>query len=73
MNVNVQAGSLTLGLVATMSDARVSTVVSFATIQTGNVETTCLSFAPLAVNGHSISAINPESTLTGGMATLAMA
>jgi hypothetical protein len=73
MNVNVQAGSLTLGVVATMSNAKVSTVVSFATFHIGNVETTCLSFAPLTVNGHSISAINPESTFTGGMATLAMA
>ena len=72
MNARVEAGPLTLSLNAVVIEPTVNTQVK-AAISHGAVTWTCLSLAPLSVNGHSISAINPQSTLTGGMATLAMA
>ena len=73
MNTCVQAGPLTISLVAILGAVKVSTTVSKIEMVTPIVELTCLPLFKLTVNGHSISAINPESTLLGGMATSVMA
>jgi hypothetical protein len=73
MNTCVQAGPLTLCLVARLGDVNVSTTISFVDNFVAVVELTCLPLTKLTINGHSISAINPESVLLGGTTTLAMA
>jgi hypothetical protein len=73
MNTCVQAEALTINLVARMIDAKVSTVISLQNELVTSVVTTCLYTSSLSVNGHSISAINPENILIGGETTLAMA
>jgi hypothetical protein len=73
MNTCVQAGPLTISLVAKLGLVKVSTTVSIIDMVTPIVELTCLPLFKLTLNGHSISAINPELILLGGMATLAMA
>jgi hypothetical protein len=70
MNTCVQAGPLTLSVVATIVNVKVSTSISHVMTVAKQVETTCLHHFNLSLNGHSISAINPELALTGGMATL---
>lgn len=73
MNTCVQAGPLTLTFVAKLNDVKVSTTISFVDKICPVVELTCLPLTKLTVNGHSISAINPELVLLGGTTTLAMA
>ena len=73
MNTCVQAGPLTLCLVARLGNVKISTTVSFVDRLGHVVEATCLPLTKLTINGHSISAINPESVLLGGTTTLAMA
>ena len=73
MNICVQAGPLTLNVSAEIVNAKVSTSISLMMTVAQQVETTCLHAFHLSLNGHSISAINPELALTGGMATSAMA
>jgi uncharacterized membrane protein len=73
MNTCVQAGPLTLSFVAKLGDVKVSTTISFIDNFVAVVELTCLPLTKLTINGHSISAINPELVLTGGTTTLAMA
>jgi hypothetical protein len=69
MNTCVQAGPLTVSLVAILGDVKVSTSNTTFDVIGPLVELTCLPLFKLTVNGHSISAINPESVLLGGMAT----
>jgi hypothetical protein len=69
MNICVQAGPLTLSVSAEIVNPKVSTSISLMTVAK-LVETTCLHPFNLSLNGHSVSAINPELVLTGGMATL---
>jgi hypothetical protein len=73
MNTSVQAGPLTLSLVAELVNPKVSTSTPYVQTVIKQVETTCLHPFSISVNGHSVSAINPELVLTGGMTTLAMA
>tara|TARA_R110000868_G_scaffold308105_2_gene569706 strand:+ start:384 stop:608 length:225 start_codon:yes stop_codon:yes gene_type:complete len=74
MNTCVQAGVLIISVKAEMISATVSTKRSpYKGTVAKQVETTCLHHFNLSLNGHSISAINPELVLTGGMATSAMA
>ena len=73
MNTCVQAGPLTVSLVAKLGDVKVSTTITTFDVNGPLVELTCLPLFTLTVNGHSISAINPESVLLGGMATSVMA
>ena len=54
-------------------DTTVETLASLILATTPRVNEPACTFTPLTVNGHSISAINPELVFTGGMATLAMA
>jgi hypothetical protein len=70
MNTCVQAGPLTLSVSAEIVNSKVSTSISHMITVAQQVETTCLHAFNLSLNGHSISAINPELALTGGMATL---
>jgi hypothetical protein len=69
MNICVQAGPLTLSVCAEIVNPKVSTSISLMTVAQ-QVETTCLHAFNLSLNGHSISAINPELVLTGGTTTL---
>jgi len=73
MNKCVQVGPLTISLVAKLGAVKVSTTISKIEIVTPIVELTYLPLTKLTVNGHSVSAINPEPVLIGGMATSAMA
>jgi hypothetical protein len=74
MNTNVQADTFSIGLVATMEKVTVSTVINLLPNRhITHVDTVCLSLFQLSLNGHSISAINPENSLMGGMATSVMA
>ena len=73
MNICVQAGPLTLDVQVEMINSKVSTFTHHVFTVAKHVETTCLHHFNLSLNGHSISAINPEFTLTGGMATSVMA
>lgn len=75
MNTCVQAGVLTLGVVAEIIQPKTSVVVIVAdnTLSTHITEVLCLPQPKLIVNGHSISAINPESFSLGGLTTLLMA
>jgi hypothetical protein len=74
MNTNVQADTFCIGLVASMQEVKVSTVINLLPNRhIAYVDTVCLPLFQLSLNGHSISAINPESLLIGGTTTLAMA
>jgi hypothetical protein len=53
-----------------MVGSKVSTSTSHVLTVAKQVETTCLHPFNISLNGHSISAINPELALTGGMAPL---
>jgi hypothetical protein len=70
MNTNVQADTFCIGLVASMQNVKVSTTSHLLPnrhkIYVGAV---CLSSFQLSLNGHSISAINPEVSLIGGTTT----
>ncbi len=70
MNICVQAGPLTISVVAVMVGSKVSTSTSHVLTVAKQVGTACLHPFNISLNGHSISAINPELVLTGGMATL---
>lgn len=73
MNARVEAGPLTIGFTAEIVEPTVKVVIK--AVQSLNVRSTwtCFSLATPSVNGHSLSGVNPESVLTGGMATLATA
>lgn len=73
MNVRVEAGSLNAGLTASIVEPTVK--VEIKVLQTINFTSarTCFTLATPSVNGHSLSGVNPELTLMGGMATLAAA
>jgi hypothetical protein len=73
MNICVQAGPLTISVVAKMVGSKVSTSTSHVLTVAKQVGTACLHAFNLSLNGHSISAINPELVLTGGTTTSAMA
>lgn len=70
MNARVEAGPLTIGLTVTMVEptvkVEIKAIISQILLSTG----TCFSLATPSVNGHSLSGVNPELELTGGMATL---
>lgn len=73
MNARVEAGPITIGFTANIVESVVKTIKK-AAYQPSNISTwTCFSLAIPSVNGHSLSGVNPDSTLTGGMATLVMA
>jgi hypothetical protein len=68
MNTVVQAETLTLGVVITIGNVTVSTSILYNVV--ANVETICLhTFNTISINGHSISAINPEFLKVGELTT----
>ena len=70
MNVKVEAGSLSLGLKATIVEPTVKVEIkACANVFTYSTRT-CFALATPSINGHSLSGVNPEFTLIGGMATL---
>jgi len=73
MNARVEAGSLTIGFTAQIVEPTVKVSVKTAYVNVLSSTWTCLTQATPSVNGHSLSGVNPELVLTGGMATLAMA
>lgn len=69
MNTRIEAGPLTFSVEAEMVNATVHTIVTSNISHVIFCEMTCLSPVSISINGHSISAINPELSLVGGMAT----
>jgi hypothetical protein len=70
MNARIEAGSLTICFNAQMVEPTVKVEIKTAYTNALTSTWTCLNSAPISLNGHSLSAINPELVLTGGMATL---
>ena len=71
MNTTVRADTLTVGFVATMINVTVSTEkILLPNSHIITVDTVCPSLFYLSLNGHSISGVNPENSLIGGMTTL---
>lgn len=61
MNVKVEAGPMTAAPVAVMNKAVVNTQINITSHKVSlNIRWVCLSFTPISVNGHSISAIAPD-------------
>lgn len=70
MNARIEAGSLTIGFTAQIVEPTIKVSVKTAYVNVLCSTWTCFNPAPISLNGHSLSAINPELVLTGGMATL---
>lgn len=68
MNISVQAGVLEIRIGALIVAPTVSTVTSHST-HTLQTLSSCLAPTIVSINGHSLSAINPD-LLIGGKATL---
>jgi hypothetical protein len=68
MNISVQAGALEICIGAKLVTPKVFTVASFST-HTLQPLGSCLAPSIVSINGHSLSAINPD-VLIGGKATL---
>lgn len=73
MNVRVEAGPLTFSVIAEIVEPTTKVEIKVLHNQTLCSTWVCFAPTPISVNGHSLSAINPELVLTGGMATSAMA
>ena len=69
MNTNVQAEALTIGFKAEMVDAKVSVVIGISNRFVVTATDTFRLSSVVSINGHSLSAINPD-VLIGGEATL---
>jgi len=71
MNANVQAGPLTISLRAEIVDVKVSADIIIPVDFRTSTDMTCLpNPTVISINGHSLSAVNPNKTLLGGKATL---
>lgn len=70
MNVRVEAGSLSVSLTGTVIEPTIKVEIQTVAQQVLQTKWTCFTLAPLSVNGHSVSAINPEFALMGGTTTL---
>lgn len=73
MNARVEAGSLTIGYTAEIVEPTVKVTIKTAYVNVLRSTWTCFNSAPLSLNGHSLSSVNPDSVLIGGMATLVIA
>lgn len=67
MNTCVQAGPLVISVVAIITETKVLTS-SVVMVVINDVNSTCLHTSKLSINGHSISAINPDNFYVGGQA-----
>jgi hypothetical protein len=70
MNTRVEAGPLTVGLISNIVEptfkVELKAIHGLSLCSTW----TCFSLSTPSINGHSLSGINPELSLIGGMATL---
>ena len=73
MNARVEAGPISVSLTTTVVEPTISVVIKSVVGQSPTSTWTCFSHTTPSINGHSISGINPESVLLGGMATSVMA
>lgn len=73
MNARVEADPITLMLGVSMIECTIQTQINSGQAIVSLNSWVCFTPALISINGHSLSAINPETTLTGGMATLVMA
>jgi hypothetical protein len=70
MNARVEAGPLTIGLTANIVEPTIKVELKAVHSLVVCSTWTCFSLATPSINGHSLSGVNPELALTGGMATL---
>jgi len=70
MNIRVEAGPITIGFTSNMVEPTVKVEIVTVAKQITYSTRTCFSLSTPSINGHSLSGINPELSLTGGMATL---
>jgi hypothetical protein len=70
MNIRVEAGPLTIGLTSNIVEPTVRVELKASHSPSLRSTWTCFSLSVPSVNGHSLSGINPELVLNGGMATL---
>jgi hypothetical protein len=70
MNARVEAGPLTIGLTANIVEPTIKVELKAVHSLLVCSTWTCFSLAIPSINGHSLSGVNPELALTGGMATL---
>lgn len=68
MNVRVEASSINVGLNATLSQPVIVTESYIVDIIPLSPTWTCFSLTQLTVNGHSVSAVNPDFTKVGELA-----
>lgn len=73
MNVRVEAGPLTVNVVAIVNDVVVSTQFNVFSSHAVVVDWACFSLAPISINGHSLNAINPDFIEVGELTTSALA
>ena len=73
MNVRVEAGSIIVNLKSTLVEPTLNVGICRHDIVSPLTNWTCFTLTQPTVNGHSLSAINPQDFLIGGMTTLAMA
>lgn len=73
MNIRVEAGPLTIGFTANIVEPTVKVELKAFHGLSLCSTWTCFSLSTPSINGHSLSGINPELALIGGMATLSQA
>ena len=69
MNVRVEAGPLTINVVAIVGDVVVSTEFNVFSSHAAVLDWACFSLAPISINGHSLNAINPDFAKAGELTT----
>jgi hypothetical protein len=73
MNARVEAGPMTIGVVGTVVTPVVSTQLQVVLCHPRSLTWTCFAPAPISINGHSLSAINPDFIKVGELTTSALA
>lgn len=72
MNVEVRVGSINIGLSAKLVKPTLTTS-SKISVATTITHTQCVVSTVISINGHSLSAVNPDRMLIGGETTLVTA
>jgi|LakMenE01Jun11ns_1017448.scaffolds.fasta_scaffold9881988_2 hypothetical protein len=70
MNIRVEAGPLTIGLISNIVEPTIKVEIKACHSLHLRSTWTCFSLPTPSINGHSLSGINPELVLTGGTTTL---
>lgn len=70
MNIRVEAGPLNIGLTSNIVEPTVKVEIKAIHGRHLRSTWTCFSLPTPSINGHSLSGVNPELSLIGGMATL---